>query len=378
MRIVFFVHSIRSDWNNGHAHFLRGVCSELQHRGHDVVVYEPRESWSVTNLIADAGEGAVSAYKSAYPTLEPVLYDEATLDLDRALDGASLVVVHEWNTSALVSHIGAHRRTARYTLLFHDMHHKSVTDPAALRACDLGDYDGVLAYGASVRERYLAAGWSRRVWVWHEAADVRVFRPIAGDVKPDSLVWIGNWGDEERTQELWEFLLAPVQTLRVQATVYGVRYPTDAQAALRVARCSYEGWLPNFRVPEVFARFAVTVHIPRRAYVRDLPGVPTIRPFEALACGIPLVSAPWSDTEGLFSVGRDFLMARNEREMASHLRMVLHDRNVADELSAHGHQTILDRHTCAHRVNELLDIYGAVRGTSDTPATGHHAKEMIS
>ena len=44
----------------------------------------------------------------------------------------------------------------------------------------------------------------------------------------------------------------------------------------------------------------MTVHVPRRPYVDALPGIPTIRVFEALACGIPLVSAPWRDEEGLF------------------------------------------------------------------------------
>ena len=55
----------------------------------------------------------------------------------------------------------------------------------------------------------------------------------------------------------------------------------------------YRGWLANARAPDVFARHLATVHVPRRFYVERLPGIPTIRVFEALACGIPLVSAPW-------------------------------------------------------------------------------------
>lgn len=378
MRIVCFYHSLRSDWNNGHAHFLRGICSELHSRGHEVEVYEPRDGWSLANLAADAGDDAVNAFRAVYPQLRAVSYDQASLDFEAVLQDAALVIVHEWNPSTLIGRIGEHRRSHRYTLLFHDTHHKSATDPDALSACDLDGYDGVLAYGESVRERYLKAGWARRVWVWHEAADTRVFRPIAGEVKPESLVWIGNWGDEERTQELWEFLLAPVQTLKLEATVYGVRYPQEAQAALRLAGCSYEGWLANFHVPQVFSRFPLTVHIPRRAYVRELPGVPTIRPFEALACGIPLVSAPWHDVEGLFTVGRDFLMAHNEREMASSIRAVLCDRDLADELSSHGRQTIISRHTCGHRVDELLLIHDQLRGALGNCHPNHQPKEKIS
>ncbi len=85
--------------------------------------------------------------------------------------------------------------------------------------------------------------------------------------------------------------------------------PQHALDELAEAGIEYGGWLPNYRVPEVFARYRVTLHIPRRPYARALPGIPTIRPFEALACGIPLISAPWQDSEDLFRPGRDFLFA---------------------------------------------------------------------
>ncbi|HYH47259.1 MAG TPA: glycosyltransferase, partial [Thermoanaerobaculia bacterium] len=124
----------------------------------------------------------------------------------------------------------------------------------------------------------------------------------------------------------------------------------------------YRGWLPNFAVPRTFARFGVTVHVPRRPYAAALPGIPTIRPFEALACGIPLVSAPWEDVEGLFEPGRDFLVARDGAEMKRHLRDLLNDPARAAEIAAHGRRTILDRHTCAHRVDELLAIYRELHG----------------
>lgn len=109
-------------------------------------------------------------------------------------------------------------------------------------------------------------------------------------------------------------------------------------------------------MPEVFGRFLVTVHIPRRPYVEALPGIPTIRVFEALACGIPLVSAPWRDTEGLFSPGQDFLLVQNGEEMKRALRRLLLDKELAEALAAHGRRTVLARHTCGHRVDELFAI----------------------
>jgi spore maturation protein CgeB len=361
MRVVMFYHSLVSDWNHGNAHFLRGVAAELQRRGHDVVVFEPRHSWSRLNLLAEHGAAAVQRFHAAYPDLRGCLYDD-TLDLGAAVAGADLVVVHEWNDPALVAGLGAVRvRRPALRLYFHDTHHRAATDRARLAGLALREYDGVLAYGTVIRDRYLAEGWARRAWTWHEAADVTRFHPVPGEPREADLVWIGNWGDGERGEELREFLVEPVRRLGLRATVYGVRYPPSALAALEAAGIRYGGWLPNTDVPRVFARHAVTVHVPRRPYVRALPGVPTIRPFEALACGIPLVSAPWDDTEGLFRAGRDYLVAASGDEMADHLRTLLDDPALAAAMATAGRERVLERHTCAHRVDELLAIDASLR-----------------
>ena len=381
MRIVLFCHSLRSDWNHGNAHFLRGVVAELLAGGHQVAVYEPRDAWSVQRLVADHGEAALAGFARAYPGLASERYDLATLDLDAALDGADLVLVHEWNDHDLVRRVGEHRaRSGGYRLLFHDTHHRSATKPQEMRAYDLSHYDGVLAFGDVVRDLYLREGWARRAWTWHEAADVRVFRPLPGRPREGDLVWVGNWGDDERTGELREFLVEPVRALGLRARVHGVRYPREAVATLADAGIDYAGWLPNYEAPELFARFGVTVHVPRRPYARSLPGIPTIRVFEALACGIPLVSAPWEDREGLFTPGADFLVARDGAEMRRHLRDVLGDPALARALAEHGRRTVLARHSCAHRVRELLAIYTelgapparrAAAATTATTAAAH-------
>jgi spore maturation protein CgeB len=370
VRVVIFCHSLRSDWNHGNAHFLRGIATELIVRGHRVEVFEPSGGWSAANLVAQAGAGALSGYRAVYPHLTPRVYDLHTIDLDAVLDEADLVLVHEWSDRDLVARIGEHRATAGdYLLFFHDTHHRTVSEPAAMAAYDLRHYDGVLAFGEVIRARYLDRGWAARAWTWHEAADARVFRPLPGTRREGDLVWIGNWGDGERTEELEEFLIDPVSRLGLRAKVYGVRYPDEALRRLRLAGIAYGGWLPNYRVPEVFARYAVTVHVPRRPYVRTLPGVPTIRPFEALACGIPLVSAPWHDTEHLFKPGRDFLVASTGAEMVTHLQRVIGpdaDAPLAGALARHGRRTILARHTCAHRVEQLLSICHELRKPETT------------
>src|SRR3954451_20896644 len=126
--------------------------------------------------------------------------------------------------------------------------------------------------------------------------------------------------------------------------------------ALAEAGIRYGGWRANHRAPAAFAAHGVTVHVPRRPYVEALPGIPTIRPFEALARGIPLVSAPWDDAEHLFTPGKDFLVASSGAQRERHLDDVLHAPDLAQSLREHGLQTVLARHTCAHRVDELLGI----------------------
>lgn len=360
MNVALFVHSLRSCWNHGNAHFLRGVASALVALGHRVSAFEPEDAWSAQNLARDHGAPALDAWREAYPELAVTVYRREALDLGAALDGVDLALVHEWNDPAVVAAVGAERRRRpRLRALFHDTHHRAITKPDEMRRHDLSGYDGVLAFGKVLAELYLARGWARRAFTWHEAADTRRFHPRGAEPEGD-LVFVGNWGDEERTAELSEFLLGPVRALGLAADVHGVRYPPEGLAALAAAGVRHRGWLPNHRAPEALARHRVTVHVPRRPYAEALPGIPTIRPFEALACGIPLVCAPWDDAEGLFRPGQDYLVARDGAEMVRHLRAILAEPGLARSLAERGLETIRARHTCAHRAAELLGFAEAL------------------
>lgn len=355
MRFLFYTHSLVSDWNHGNAHFLRGVMRELIEGGHAAVALEPVDGWSRTNLVK-ADPDAVARFGRDFPQLVSRPYDEE-FNHEAELSAADVVVVHEWTDPALVARIGkARRQGGRFTLIFHDTHHRAVSEVSSISSLSLDDYDLVLTFGEALRERYLRAGWGRNVHTWHEAADTALFKPHPGTDAEADLVWIGNWGDNERSAELQEYLVEPVSRLGLSANIHGVRYPDHALEALAQAGISYRGWLPNAAVPGEFARHRVTIHVPRRPYVESLPGIPTIRMFEALGCGIPLISAPWDDAEGLFRTGQDFLYARSGAEMERLLRDVINDRALAQSLASNGLETILNHHTCRHRVDQLLDI----------------------
>ena len=373
MKIVYFTHSLSSCWNHGNAHFLRGVLDELRERGHDAIAYEPQGAWSRENLLADHGTEGLAAFEQSYPDLRPAIYGPDA-DVEAMTDGADLVIVHEWNEPELIARIGTLRKGgASFRLMFHDTHHRAVSAPEEMRAFDLSGYDDVLAFGETLAEVYRGWGWGSRVHVWHEAADLRRFHPPEREGEREGLVWIGNWGDGERSAELEEFLLRPARETGQSLDIYGVRYPDQALDTLARHGAHYHGWAPNARAPQIFARHMATVHVPRRFYAAQLPGIPTIRVFEALACGIPLVSAPWDDAEGLFRPGDDYLVARDGTQMAAWLQALSTDPAMRAELAASGLETIRARHSCAHRVDELLALVGQ---PSSSPAPSH-AKETV-
>ena len=370
MKVVYFTHSLASCWNHGNAHFLRGVLRELSARGHGIRVFEPKGAWSLENLIADHGEAALEPWRKAYPELASETFDAASLDLQEACDGVDLVIVHEWNDPVLVAALGRLRaRRGGFRLLFHDTHHRAVSDAAAMSAFDLSGYDGILAFGETLADVYRRQGWGDRVFVWHEAADTRLFHPPQIEPERRGLVWIGNWGDGERAHELNTFLLRPAREAGLPLDIHGVRYPPEALRLLKQYGALYRGWLANARAPEVFARHLATAHVPRRFYAAQLPGIPTIRVFEALACGIPLVSAPWRDSEALFRPGEDFLVAENGGQMVRHLSALRDDRGLREAMVQSGLETIRARHTCAHRVDELLSIAGVLGANGQVRAS---------
>jgi spore maturation protein CgeB len=162
MRFLFYTQSLVSDWNHGNAHFLRGVMRDLVRRGHDARALEPADGWSRTNLIAEAGPQAVARFVDRFPDLLSDPYGP-DFDHEAALDAADVVVVHEWTDPALVARIGqARAEGGRFALLFHDTHHRAVSREGEIQALDLSGYDGILAFGESLRSAICAPAGAGR------------------------------------------------------------------------------------------------------------------------------------------------------------------------------------------------------------------------
>lgn len=361
LRIAVFTHSVVSDWNHGNAHFLRGLIRNLRRMGHHVISLEEQDNWSISNLVKDHGTIPVREFDKRFPFIDHqsyVLNGRVRLYewLREVLDEVDACLVHEWNPPDLIRAIGRVAAQTGTVSLFHDTHHRALTEPERLPAMGLEAYTAILAYGPSIAEIYRQTFPGRKIVVFHEGADTDLFRPLQRPKKQDVL-FIGNWGDEDRNDTTVEFFIDPARQLPGRSfALYGVRYPPDVVESLQGAGIRWGGWLPNYLAPDAYASSSMTVHIPRREYVDVLEGTPTIRVFEALACGTPLISAGWRDKSGMFEEGRDYLGVDSQRQMIEAVEWLATDSDARSRIGQGGMATVLARHTCAHRAVQLVQL----------------------
>jgi spore maturation protein CgeB len=360
MRFALFYQSVISDWNHGNAHFLRGLMRALAARGHAAVCYEQADNWSLTNLL-DHNPNAIADFRRRFHDLEferYVLDDRLDGWLRQRLRGADVALVHEWNEPHVVRTLGRLCRELGVRAYFHDTHYRVVLDADHRKSLALKQFEGILAYSPSLAQRYRDLGFPNlNVHVLHEAADVTLFAPL-NVAKSTDVVFVGNYGDGDRSDELEDYVFEPRRELpHFKYVVYGVRYPESVLDRLRNGLdIDYRGWLANALVPHVYSAARVVLHVPRRQYVELLPGTPTIRVFEALATGACLISLPWHDTDRLFEAGRDYAVARSPSEMRELIAWLCQDEAARKRFGDHGRQAILDRHTCDHRADQLLKL----------------------
>lgn len=369
MNFAIFGHSIRSDWNHGNAHFLRGLMRALEELGHHAIFYEANRNWSVDNLREEHGEAPLLDFTAHFPNLRYKLYNPVILRhpqrlrdwLRRSLADVDVALVHEWNEPALVVELGRMRRAGDFgpnlRALFHDTHYRAYSEPQTMRALQLENYDALLSFSPAITEIYQRDFALPHVYTVHEAADPDLFRPIALPKEQD-VVFIGNWGDNDRNETLETYLLEPSNLLPdLRFSIYGVRY---AEALLeRFAReyhVRYRGWVANYRAPLVYAASKMSVHLPRKQYTTAVYGTPTIRVFETLSSGLPLISLPWPDTDQLFCAGEDYLVVNSQAEMVATMRQLADDPALRKKIGESGRARILAHHTVRHRARQILDI----------------------
>jgi spore maturation protein CgeB len=362
IRFCVFAHSWVSDWSHDDAHFLRGLVRELLRMGHEVRCYEELGSWSLTNLVnqeADVAVQAIEQFRREFAALD-VRFFQPDSNLREALKlelrDADVVVIHERNQPDVANAILSLKKELGFRCLFHDTHHRALTSTNEILRFHLQFFDGVLAFAEPVTRVYRDALGISQAWTFHQAADVSHFQPGDGPRDID-LLWIGNGSGAVRNSELMEYLIQPVAELRnCKTVVHGVQHSEQDRQSLSEAGIEFRGYLPNLMAPKVYSHTALSLHLHSRPYGSESSTMPSAGMFEALACGSTLLCAPWQDGEKLFRLGEDYIAVASGAEMKTKIQRLLRDESARRRIGANGRETILRRHTCAHRAQQLVDI----------------------
>ena len=202
-----------------------------------------------TTCCATMARPALDAYRAAYPELRSRDLP-ARRSISRArLDGADLVIVHEWNEPWLVA---AHRARAprRRRASACCSTTPTTARSATPRPSPPSTSRAMTACSPSARRcRGLpAVGLGRPGLRLARGRRHRLFHPPAAEGQREGLVWIGNWGDGERSEELEQFLLRPARRRRAaRSTSTACAIPDAALGKLAAYGARYRGWLPNAR-----------------------------------------------------------------------------------------------------------------------------------
>ena len=362
IRFCVFAHSWVSDWGHDDAHFLRGLVRELLRMGHEVRCYEELGSWSLTNLVnqeADVAVQAIEQFRQEFVTLD-VRFFQPDSNLREALKlelrDADVVVIHERNHPDVVNTALSLKKELGFRCLFHDTHYRAITSTNEILRFHLQLFDGVLAFAEPITRVYRDGLGVSHVWTFHPGADVSHFYPRDAPRDID-LLWIGNGFNGEPHSDLMNYLIQPVAELpSCKAVAHGVNYSEQDRCSLSEAGIEFRGYLPNLTAPEVYSRTALSLHLNQRPYGSGTCGTPSVGMFEALACGSPLLSAPWDDGEQIFRSGDDYIVVKSGEEMKTKIQRLLRDDSARRQIGANGRETILRRHTCAQRAAQLVDI----------------------
>jgi hypothetical protein len=321
MKIAYFTHSLASCWNHGNAHFLRGVLRELIAAGHEVSAFEPRTPGAWSTCCRTTARWGCARYRRRLSGAAFAIVTARSGPAELCAD-ADVVIVHEWNEPSVVAASGAarpRRPASRCCSTTPTTARSASPRPCGPTTCrpTTGCWPsarrcrGLPRLGLGRARLDLARG--RR----HAAVpSARRGGPARRDRLDRQL------GATTSAPRSWSSsCFRPARTTGVALDIYGVRYPGRAQATLSPYGVALPRLARPIRMRRGSSRAAMTVHVPRRFYTRSLPGIPTIRVFEALACGIPLLSAPWSDSEDLFRPGgRLPLRPRRGRDGRAHAR----------------------------------------------------------
>jgi spore maturation protein CgeB len=336
--------SITSSWGNGHATTYRGLVRELARRGHRVLFLEQDVPWYAAHR---------DLPRPPYGTTE--LYRDLA-DLDRRFRDrvrqADAVILGSYvqRGEAVADWMLGH---ARGNTAFYD-----IDTPVTLAKLARGDYeylhprqipcfDLYLSFtGGPILGRLEDELGARRALPLYCSCDPALYFPEEHATRWD-LGYLGTYSDD-RQPAVEALLLEPARRLPDRSfVVAGPAYPETIAWPANVDRFEH---LPPGEHRAFYNRQRFTLNV-TRADMREAGYSPSIRLFEAAACGTPIVSDDWPGLSAFFEPGREILLAAT----AADVERILRDVPEAERrrIGRRARRRVLAQHTAAHRAATL-------------------------
>jgi len=352
MHIVILGLSITSSWGNGHATTFRGLVRELTARGHDVLFLERDVPWYASNRdLPHPPYGRTGLYEGLTDLSER--FTSEVRDADAVVVGSYVpegVAVGAWV-----------QRTARNVKVFYD-----IDTPVTLAKLARNDYeylspelipgyDLYLSFaGGSALTRLERDFGSPRARPFYCSVDPALYAPDLAAAEWD-LGYMGTYSDD-RQPPLDRLLVEPARSWpEGRFVVAGPQYPAHITWPPNVARIEH---LPPAEHRAFYNKQRWTLNITRA----DMVAVgysPSVRLFEAAACGVPILSDYWEGLETFFALGTEIVVAQSPEDTLNALRETSDAERQAIGMRARAR--VLAAHTAAHRAAELEQYLSEVR-----------------
>jgi spore maturation protein CgeB len=365
MNIVILGLSITSSWGNGHASTYRALVSGLASRGHQVMFLERDVPWYAENRdLPRPLHCRVGLYQ------DPTELERHYRDV---ISAADLVIVGSYVPDGVIVADMVLRMAVGGTA-FYDI--DTPVTLAALRG-DAAQYierrqiprfDIYLSFtgGPTLEclEQHFAAQRARPLYC---SVDPDTYLTKRSDRYDRDLGYLGTYS-EDRQPMLDALLIAPARQWPAgRFVIAGPQYPETMMTPANVERIAH---LAPAEHPPFYNRLRFTLNVTRRDMIAAGYS-PSVRLFEAAACGTPIISDNWPGLSSLFVPGREILLASTTQQVLDYLQDLPDDERVRIGLAAR--ERVLRSHTSVHRAIELEGYVGEVTGRREavvrTPRT---------
>ena len=346
MKIVILGLSITSSWGNGHATTFRGLVRELTALGHDVLFLERDAPWYAENRDLPHPLWGQTALYGSLPELQERFAAEVR-DADAVIIGSYVpegIATGHWVQAI-----------ARGVRAFYD-----IDTPVTLAKMQRGECDYLTPTLIPGYDMYLSFAGGPTLTRLEQQYNSPCARALYCSVDPDlyypedpapacdfDLGYMGTYSDD-RQPPLDTLLLEPARRWpEGRFTVAGPQYPASIVWPPNVTRTEH---LPPALHRDFYNRQRFTLNI-TRADMIEMGYSPSVRLFEAAACGVPIVSDYWDGLDTIFEIGTEILGTRSADDTLRYLRdMPDEDRT---QVAARARTRVLASHTAAHRAAEL-------------------------